>query len=612
MRYNSATMKFSKFAKYLQKLEETTKRLEMTSILTDLITELSPEETDKALYLASGYLEAPFEGIKFNTADKMMIRTIEQTFSTPKEPNLKKKIQTLYKKFGDLGSVVYELKKSSKKSTDLSISEVYSKLFEIAQIEGTGSQEQKAAKTSALLKELEPLPAKHVTRIILGTMRLGFTELTIIAALAQFLSAEYRRSVEYGRKKKTLTKQIEAKYNIYPDIGFIAKRIKEKGVDGIHLINIETGVPILSQKCQRVSGIEEIPERIKHMWAEFKFDGTRVQLHFDKNKKMTDGKTAQSNLFGAEKEGFLVRSYTRNLEETTHQYPEIIEAAKKQIKARSVILDGEGIGFNRETGRFLPFQETMQRKRKYDVAETAKNIPLKYFVFDILYLNGKSLIEKSLKERRKILTETIAPGNVIKVDEYLETEKFEELEEYFQKAKSQGLEGIVVKTPEKAYEAGGRSYSWVKYKSADRDLLTDSIDCVVLGYYYGKGIRSKFGIGGFLVGVYDKEKDSFKTISKVGTGLTEEEWVKLKQMCDKIKIKEKPTNVEMHKIFKPSVFVKPQLVVEIGADEISVSPTHTAGYALRFPRLLKFREDKSPTEATTLNEIKKMFKNQKR
>ena len=600
-------MKFSLFANYLQKLEETTKRLEMTDILTELISKLNPEETDKAIYLASGYLEAPFEGIKFNTADKLMIKIIEQTFSTPeniKGNNLKNKIQTLYKKSGDLGSVVYELKGPKQKSKDLTITEVYSKLLEVAQIEGTGSQDLKLNKISSLLNDLEPLSAKHVTRIILGTMRLGFTELTIIAALANYL------------KNKALSKDIEAKYNIYPDIGFIARKIRGKGIKGIKDVNMETGVPILSQKCQRVSGIEEIPERIKHMWAEFKFDGTRVQLHFDRGKKIKKTKKFQSNLFGSEKadkkESIFIKSFTRNLEDTTHQYPEIIAAAKKQIRADSVILDGEGIGFNKETGEFLPFQETMQRKRKYNIAETAKDIPFKYFIFDILYLNGKSLIDKTLKERRGILTKIILPGEVIKVDEYLETDEFEELEEYFQKAISLGLEGIVVKTPEKAYEAGARSYSWVKYKTADRNLLSDSVDCVVLGYYNGKGARSKFGIGGFLVGIYDDKKESFKTISKIGTGLTEEDWVTLKTMCDKIKIKEKPLNVEMNKTFKPNVFVKPSLVVEIGADEISISPTHTAGYALRFPRLLKFREDKKPTQATTLKEIEKMYIDRKK
>ncbi|MFH1899165.1 MAG: hypothetical protein ABIJ82_01680, partial [Patescibacteria group bacterium] len=269
-------MKFSELAKYLQKLEETTKRLEITDILTDLISNLSPQETDKAIYLASGHLESAFAGVKFNIAEKMMTRIIEQAFSTLKETNLKGKVSTLYKKYGDLGSVVFELKKSGK--SDLSITKVYSKLLEITKIEGTGSQEQKATKACALIKELDPLSAKYVTRIILDTMRLGFTELTIIASLANLL------------KDKKLAKKIEFKFYIYPDIGLIAKKIKTDGMGGVEKIDVETGVPILSQRCQRVSGIEEIPERIKNMWAEFKFDGTRIQMHFDKNKKPNNDK----------------------------------------------------------------------------------------------------------------------------------------------------------------------------------------------------------------------------------------------------------------------------------------------------------------------------------
>jgi DNA ligase-1 len=596
-------MKFSRFSKYLQRLEETTKRLEMTDILTELIADLDVEETDKALYLASGYIGAPFEGIKFNIADKMMLSIIEQTFATPQKQKIKNEISSLYATTGDLGNVVYELKTNNKEIKDPTISEVYSELYDISQVEGTGSHESKISKTSALIKKVDTLSAKYITRMVLGTMRLGFTELTIVVALANFL------------KDKSLAKDIEGKYNIHPDIGLISKMVKEKGIKGLDKIDMEVGVPILSQKAQRVSGMEEIMERINNVWAEFKFDGTRVQLHFAKEgyyqKKDRNDKEVQSNLFGSKKDDFLIRTFTRNLEETTHQYPEIIEGAKNQINANSVILDGEGIGYNKTTGEFLPFQETMQRKRKYNIAETAKNIPFKYFVFDLLYLNGNSVIDKPLTERRKLLKEVVKPGKVIEVDEHLETAEFEELREYFELAKAKGLEGIVVKTPGDPYQAGARSYSWVKYKTADQKLLSDTVDCVVLGYYHGKGGRSEFGIGGFLVGIYDRDTLSYKTVSKIGTGLTEEDWAKMKKMCDKIKIKETPKNVKMDKIFKPNVLVEPKIVVEIGADEISVSPSHTTGYALRFPRLIKFRPDKNPEDTTTVDEIKKIFNNQK-
>ena len=597
-------MRFSELSKYLQKLEDTTKRLEMVDILSDLIKNLDVEETDKAIYLASGYIGAQFEGIKFNIADRMMFRVLEQSFSTAKNPDIKDNIQNLYAQTGDLGNVVFEFKKNDETSKNPTISEVYFKLIDISQIEGSGSQEAKITKISNLIKDVDALSAKHITRIILGTMRLGFTELTIIVALANFLN------------DKSLAKKIENKYNIHPDIGLIAKKIKSDGIKGIDDIEMEIGVPVLSQKAQRVSGMEEIMERIDNVWAEFKFDGTRVQLHFAKKgnydeKRNSDNKP-QGSLFSGVKDETLVKTYTRNLEETTHQYPEIIEAAKIQINANSAILDGEGIGYNKETGEFLPFQETIQRKRKYNISEAAKNIPLKYFVFDLLYLNGESIAHKPLSERRKLLSSVIKTGNVIEVDEHLETTEFEKLEEYFEIAKNKGLEGIVVKTPEDPYQAGARSYSWIKYKTADQKLLSDTVDCVVLGYYYGKGVRSKFGIGGFLAGVFDEKTNTFKTVSKIGTGLTEDDLKVLKAACDKIKIKELPKNVDVTKMFTPDVIVSPELVVEIGADEISVSPSHTAKYALRFPRLIKFRHDKKPQDATTVEEIKKIHKNQRK
>ena len=591
-------MKISEFSNFLKRLDETPKRLEITDILAELVEKLSPEEIDKAIYLASGYLEAPFANIKFNIAERMMARILEQAYATTQNPDIKKDVQKLYDKEGDMGNVAYELGKGKKNPENPTLLEVYEKLLEIAGEEGGGSQDSKVNKTASLIKGLDHLSAKYIVRIILGLTRLGFTELTIIAALAKFL----------GDKK--LTTKIEARYNIHPDIGLIAKRIKEKGIKGLDDVTIETGVPILSQKAQRVSGMAEAMERIKTVWAEFKFDGTRVQLHMDRKKKDKNKIDTQTSFFEFDDSKFLIKTYTRNLEETTHQYPDIIGAAIEQIDADSIILDGEAIGFNKKTGEFLPFQETIQRKRKHDVEQTAKNIPLKYFVFDLLYLNGKSLIDKSLRERREILAKVIKKGETIIVDEHFETDKFEELEEYYEIAKSKKLEGLIAKSPEDPYQAGARSYSWIKLKTADEKLLKDSMDCVVLGYYFGKGVRSKFGIGGFLVGVYDDKTDSFKTLTKIGTGLKEEDWGILKKMADKFKVAKCPSNVVMDKTFAPDVYTAPKIVVEIGADEISISPSHSAGYALRFPRLLKFREDKPATESTTLKEIEKMFKNQ--
>lgn len=580
-------MKFKEFAEYLERLESTPKRLEITDILRDLIDKLDHEETPEAVYLSLGYLKAPFENKVFNMADKLVVKILQSLSG--------ENISNMYADMGDLGSVAKTvLNKSIDKN--YSIRDTYEKLYEIACVEGTGSVDIKMKKTASLLNSVDPLSGKYITRIILGTTRLGFTELTVVAALALITG------------DKNNTSEIEKVYNEHPDIGVIAQKIKREGLAGLKKIKIVPGVPVLSQKAQRVSGIEEAFERIPKVWAEFKFDGTRVQLHMDRNNT-TKGST---DLFGISGNNFLIKTYTRNLEETTHQYPDIVEAAAKQIKADSVILDGEAIGYDKESGEFLPFQETIQRKRKHGVAEAAKNIPLKYFVFDILFLNGKSLTGLPLRERRKILNTIIGDGETLIVDEHLETENYDKLVEYFEIAKERSLEGLIVKNPDDPYQAGARSYSWIKLKKADEKLLDDSVDCILLGYYHGKGVRSKFGIGGFLVGINDVKTGEIKTVTKVGTGLTDEEWVKIKKMADVRKSKNLPKNVVIDKTLAPDVAIEPTIVLEIGADEISVSQNHTSGYALRFPRLIKFREDKSTSEATTLEEIKQMFKKQRK
>jgi DNA ligase 1 len=576
-------MKFSEFAIFLDKLDSTSKRLEMTDILSNLISELSQLEIKNGIYLSLGTLKAPFEDLKFNFADKQMVKTL--AVYSEKNPE---EINKMYSKEGDLGSVGFLISKEIKNPTP-SLLEVYEKLEEIAVIEGTGSQDKKSQKIISLLQSLDPLSNKFAIRIILGNNRLGFTELTIVDALCKFLN------------DKGLKSKVEDAYNRFPDIGYITEKIKESGINGINKIKIKPGVPILPQKAQRLSTPEEIIEKMGKVWCEYKFDGTRVQLHLDK----TNTKTS-ADLFG-EKTKFLVRTFTRNLEETTHQYPDIIEDAIKQLDVESVILDGEAIGFNKETGEYLPFQETIQRKRKHNVTEMAKQIPLKYLVFDILYLNGEETINLPLIERRKILNKIVKKGGNIEIDSHLETSDVSDVENFFNEAKHKRLEGIMVKKPDSLYEAGARAYSWIKFKRNENTNVLDTVDVVVMGYFYGKGVRSEFGIGGFLVGIYDNDSNSFKSISKIGSGLTDEEWVKIKEDCDKISTNDKPKDYEVSKDMYPDVWVTPKIVVTVRADEVSISPIHTATIALRFPRLISFRDDKSPFDTTSLEEIKVIY-----
>ena len=588
-------MKFQKLAEYFAELEKTSSRLKITEILASLLREASPEEVAKICYLSLGQLAPLYAGVEFNLAEKLMIKVLAKAFGQKEE-----KIRQEFKATGDLGETVYNLKsqtrlpdgqvsnvKSTSKILNLTVGEVYERLLGIAKESGEGSVERKIEKMAALINKLDPLSAKYVVRIPLGRLRLGFSELTILDALSWMLVGD-----------KSKREEIEAAYNVRADVGEIAKQFKILNLKfKIEKVKPQVGIPIMPALCQRLPTPEEMIKKMGLVAAEPKFDGTRLQVHFRRPD--------------------LVAIFTRNLENVTAMFPDIVEGVKKEVKAKEAILDGEAIGFDPKTGKFLPFQETIKRKRKYEIDQKAKEIPLKYFVFDILYKDGKSLLNLPLEKRRKILEETLPPKNErIVLTPQIITQSAEELRRFYEEQVAKGLEGAVVKKWQAAYEPGRRGYTWVKFKAEKKGKrggrLADTLDCVVMGYYKGKGKRAAFGIGAFLVGVRESENsDRFLTISKIGTGLTDEQWRELKVKSEKLKVKSQPKEYKVDKNLAPDVWCQPQLVVEIEADNITVSPVHTAGLALRFPRLLRFREDKSPTEVTTLVEAKRLYRMQR-
>ncbi len=294
-------------------------------------------------------------------------------------------------------------------------------------------------------------------------------------------------------------------------------------------------------------------------------------------------------------------------------FPDIIEGVLKQIKADSIILDSEGLAYNPESEEFLPFQETTKRRRRHGIEDAAKTLPLKAFVFDIMYINGKSLVDTPLSERLQIMAKAIDGDEVLIEQPGIFMNDAAKMDAMLQDALTKGLEGLIVKRPDSLYEAGARNFNWIKLKRHSSGELKDTIDCVILGYIFGRGKRADFGAGALLVGVYDKEKDEFVTVSKIGTGLTDEEWREIHRRADKIKVDHKPARVNA--VMEPSVWIKPEIVIEVLADEITKSPTHTAGktdtepgYALRFPRLVKFRDaDKRAEDSTTVSELVKMY-----
>lgn len=585
-------MKFSEFAGYLEEIEKTSSRLQITHLLAELFRKLSAHEMDKSLYLMQGRVAPLYEAVEFGIAEKMVARSAVLAM------NLEKKyFDDYFKKIGDIGQAVEHFKKqySSFEAKDLSILEVFDDLRKITVQSGSGSQEAKINILAHLIRQLDPLSCRYLVRIPLGMLRLGFSDMTVLDAFSWMLN-----------KDKTLRKEIEEVYHVLPDIGHLGKALKADGEKALKKTKPRLFIPILMMRAERLSSGKEIIEKIGRGAVEPKYDGFRLQIHFRRDK------TAKSKEQREE-----VRLYSRNLEDVTYMYPDLVKGVKKEIKADEIICEGEAIGFDPYSGNFLPFQETVQRKRKHDIEEKAKEIPLKLFIFELLYLNGESMLHKPFQERRRRLAPLVKEtGDVFKdnvliaADEIIDDPKL--LDKMFDEAIAKGLEGVVVKKLDGIYQAGARGSNWIKFKRSYSSKIEDTIDCLVMGYDFGKGKRTGFGIGAFLAGIYDEKNDVFLSVAKIGTGLTDEEWREMKAKSQKLKVKSKPALYKVDKLMDVDVWVSPRIVVEIKADELTKSPIHSARYALRFPRLERFRDDKRPEDVTTLKEYEKMYHSQKK
>lgn len=578
-------------AVYLERLEKTSSRLEITRILAELFKKTSALEIDKVCYLSLGELAPKYVGVELNLAEKMMLRVISKVSKKQLEEVTKE-----FKKSGDLGELVFQVK-GRKKGSKISVGQVYKKMVEIAEEGGVGSQERKIKGMADLLEELDGLSAKYVARIPVKKLRLGFSDLTVLDALSWM-----------KKKDKSLRGELEEAFNVLADIGRIAQIFKRKGLSGLKAIGPEVGVPIRAAKAVALKNPEEILEKMAGRAAlEPKYDGFRVSIHIDRSKKFKLAEEENLSLFSKKKH--FVRIFSRNLDNMTYMFPDMVEAAQK-LKVKSVILDGEAIALDSKTGKFLPFQETVQRKRKHQVGEKAKEIPLKVFVFDLLLLNGRSLLKKTFSERRKLLEKLLAEknsGDNLILTEQRVVDRPQDFEKFFRQVVNEGLEGLMAKKLDAVYQAGSRNFVWIKYKVGMKSELADTIDCMVMGYYRGRGRRTRFGVGAFLAGVPDK-KGKILTVSKIGTGLTDDQWRQLHQRCEKLKLINEPDSYRVAKNLRPDIWCRPGLVVEIEADTITKSPIHTAGLALRFPRLKRFRDDKKANQATSLERLKRLTK----
>ncbi|MEK7617038.1 MAG: ATP-dependent DNA ligase [Patescibacteria group bacterium] len=579
-------MTFQELSIYFEKLEETSSRLLLIDILCELFgSTSSPQVIRQIVYLLQGRVAPFYEATEIGMSEKLVAASIARAYGVDREQVLKE-----YGKLGDLGLVALKLSKK-KKSGELLTNEVFEILRSIAKMTGDGTVEKKISTLVGLLEKVDGVGAKHLVRIPLGVSRLGIGDPTILDAFAK---------LKLGDKSKR--KLLEEAYNRISDLGLIGETLWKEGLEGVEGLDVTVGRPIRSQLCERITDPKTILEKyggVAHV--QYKYDGFRVQIH---------------------KDGSRIRLFSRNLEETTPMFPDIVKGVLKQIKARSIILDSEALAFNPESDEFLPFQETTKRRRKYGIEEMTRKLPLKAFVFDVMYLDGKSLMDTPLRERIRNLESEISSDEVLIPQPGEMVKDAKRLQELFDDALTKGLEGVITKRPDSLYEAGGRNFNWIKLKRHSSGELKDTIDCVILGYIFGRGKRASFGAGALLVGVYDNKQDEFVTVSKIGTGLTDEEWREIHKRADKIKVDKKPARI--NSILTPSVWIAPEIVIEVLADEITRSPVHTAGastssasgektpgYALRFPRLIKFREaDKKAEDATTVKELEEMYNQQ--
>src|SRR5215471_148962 len=521
-------MEFADLARTFEELERTSSRLRLIELVTQLFRSIDqPEEIQQVCYLMQGRVAPFYEALEMGMADKSVMKSIAlASHSTPAH------IEALYATLGDLGLVSEQVRSEAKDAPSaLNIDDVFEELRAIANTSGKGAIEHKSARLTDLLAKVDSVSAKYVVRILLGKLRMGIGDATVLEALA-------KASWNDARKRKLLG----GAYHKISDLGLIARTLwehseEEEAQRVIAAMDVQVGIPVHSQLAERLPSAEAIIAKMGTVVAQYKYDGLRAQIH---------------------KDGVHVTIFSRNLEDQSHMFPELLEGTLKQIQAERVILDAEALAYNATSEEFLPFQETTRRRRKHGIEALAEQLPLKAFVFDILYKDGVSLLDTPLQERLKILEEAIQVDDTLIPTASHTISDAHTLTLLFDEAISQGLEGLVVKKPESRYEAGARNFNWVKLKRHSAGALNDTIDSVLLGYLFGRGKRAALGAGSLLVGLYDPERDQFVTVTKIGTGLSDEQWGSIRERTRGLEVDQRPARVSS--LIEPSVWVEPHLV----------------------------------------------------
>lgn len=569
-------MQYKKLAEIYEKVSSTSKRLEKTDILSEFLKELKKDESE-VLYLLLGDVYASYDERKLGMSNQLVIKALTKSTGIGKD-----KIVSEWKNIGDIGEVAEKITKKKQQATlshkQLTIKKVIENLRKLPVLEGKGTVDKKVSLITELLISASPLEAKYLVRTIIGDLRIGVQESTIREAIARAF---------FPDKEKEASEKIQRAIDNSNDIAKVFEISVKKKLSELDKVDIEVGKPVKVMLAQKAENIKDGFKQVgKPAVVEFKYDGFRMIIH---------------------KKGDEIKLFTRNLEDVTKQFPEVVEYIKKYVKGKSFIIDSEAVGYDKKTKKYTPFQSVSQRiKRKHKIAELQEKLPVEINVFDVLYHNGKSLVDKPLKERRKILEKIIEPHEfkIVKSKEIL-TDNEKKAEEFYKKALEMNQEGIMFKNPEAEYKPGRKVGHMLKLKPEENDL-----DLVITGAEYGTGKRSGW-LSSFIISCkYDNE---FLEVGKVSTGFKEKESIKkeasndisyekLTEMLKPYIIKEKGKKVE----------IKPKIIVAVSYQEIQKSPNYNSGIALRFPRFIRLRPDKHLSEVDTLNEIKAELEKQKK
>ena len=582
-------MEFSALVDAFEEMEKTSSRLALTDYLVSLLRNTPTDIIDRVVYLIQGKLRPDYEGVELGLAQKMAIRAI--SLSTGVNISI---IKEVYRKTGDLGDTTAEIMKSKGQTTlfaeKITTERVYLTLDKIARSTGKGSQDAKLRLVSGLLSDATARESRYIIKFIMGTLRLGIGDYTVLDSLALAFTAN-----------KSNKHVLEVAYNVSSDLGTVAKLLATSGIESVKSIRITLYKPVRPMLAERVRTSEEAMERMKDMsaGAEFKLDGERIQIHKGKEK---------------------IDLFSRSLEKITEHYPDVSQAIQK-LKINEIILEGEVVAINAQTDEFLPFQELMHRRRKYGIKEAVEDYPVVINLFDVLYINGKDKTSLTYIQRRHLI-EKITSGlksQKVKLVPQCIVKNINDIERFMASAIEQGCEGLMIKQLASTYRAGSREFAWVKLKREYRSDIADTLDLVIVGALYGRGRRvGKYGA--LLLAAYDSKSDMFRSVSKVGTGFTDIHLEQLYTSLEKTRISHKHPRVDTR--MQMDVWFEPEIVIEVSASEITLSPSHTAGMnsirekyglALRFPKFTgKVRIDKKPEDATNIDELVSIYKRQMR